>query len=110
MSDNVDDLIRQLRDLEIQQAALVRRLSAARTRERAARDAKTARVPHTNFCIGDRVEITNGMKGLFGRSVTINDRRGTVTKLTSQHVIIQTFNGATVYRAPANVRRISEAN
>jgi len=99
-----------LRDLEIQQAALVQRLAAARTRETAAHEAKTACVPHTNFCIGDRVEITNKVKSLFGRSVTINDPRGTVTKLTAQRVVIQTFNRAMVYRAPVNVRRISEAN
>jgi len=110
MSDNVDDLIRQLRDLEIQQATLVRRLAAARTRERAAREAETAHVPRANFCIGDRVKITNEVKSLFGRSININDRRGTVTKLTAQCVVIQTFNRATVYRAPANVRRISKAN
>jgi len=109
MADSVDELIRELRDLEIQQAAIVRRLAAARMREREARKVKAARAPCADFCIGDRVEITNEVKSFFGRPVTINDRCGIVTKLTVQHVVIQTNNGATVYRAPINVWRISSA-
>jgi len=106
MADSVDDLIRELRDLEIQQAAIVRRLAAARARERETRETGAASVPRADFCIGDRVEITNEVKSFFGRPVNINDRRGTVTKLTQQRVVIQTYNGAMVYRAPINVRRL----
>jgi len=78
-------------------------------REREAREAEAARIPRANFCIGDRVEITNEVKSFFRRPETINDRRGTVMKLTEQRVVIQMYNGVTVYRAPINVRQISNA-
>jgi len=111
MADSIDDLIWQLRDLEIQQAAIICRLAVVQTREREARcEAEATRVLRANFCIGDRVEITNEVKSFFGRPVTINDCRGTVMKLTKQHVVIQTYNGATVYQAPTNVQHISKAN
>jgi len=65
MADSVDELIRQLRDLEIQQATIVHRLAAVQTREREAHQAEAARVPRANFCIGNRVEITNEVKSFF---------------------------------------------
>jgi len=39
--------------------------------------------------------------------VTTNDWRGTVTKLTEQCIVVQTYNGATVYQAPINIWWIS---
>jgi len=72
MADSIDKLIQELRDLEIQQA-IVCRLVVVRTREREAREAEAARIPRANFCIGNRVEITNEVKSVFGRPVTINN-------------------------------------
>jgi hypothetical protein len=57
--------------------------------------------------IGDRVRITNPMRGLIGRPVIDRDRVRTVTKITRKRVFLQTDNGVNTNRAPENLQWLS---
>jgi len=110
--DSVDQLIRELEGLRVQEQAILRRLVAARARE--TRNPETRR-SHTRdgtqvagFRIGDRVRITNEVRSPIGRRVNSRDRTGTVTKITRKRVFIQTDNGGSMNRAPTNLQVIED--
>jgi hypothetical protein len=92
--ESVDELIRQLETLRIQEDTLLRQIIQARARESQQRQDTDG---------ADR-EAT---RGLIGRPVTDRDRVGTVTKITRKRVFLQTDNGVNTNRAPENLQRLS---
>lgn len=113
--DTVDELILQIEDLRIQEAAVLQRLVAARAREASALNSSRERTPRTrvtaeagtsNFRIGDRVNITNSIRTPYSRHANAGDRNATVTKITKERVFVRTDNGGTTNRAPGNLRHI----
>jgi hypothetical protein len=84
--ESVDELIRQLETLRIQEDTLLRQIIQARARESQQRQ---------------------DTDGLIGRPVTDRDRVGTVTKITRKRVFLQTDNGVNTNRAPENLQRLS---
>jgi hypothetical protein len=113
-NESVDDLIRQLEALRIQEVSVLQRLVTARERETRARTRSsqgtrpTAYPEGEAFRIGDRVQITNRIRVPFGRTVTINDRRATVTSITPTRVYFLTNNGNSTWRARTNLRVVAD--
>ncbi len=58
----------------------------------------------TPFKIGDSVEITNSITSPVNRIADINDRRGTIYKITKKRIFIRTINGGNTRRAPQNLK------
>jgi hypothetical protein len=106
--ESVDELIRQLETLRVQEDTLLQQIIQARAREsqqghgRNGADREAAR-----YYIGDRVRITNPSHSLISRPVTDIDWVGTVTKITRKRVFLQTDNGVNTNRAPENLQRLS---
>ena len=106
--ESVDELIRQLETLRIQEDTLLRQIIQARAREsQQGQGTNGADREAARYYIGDRVQITNPTRGLIGRPVTDRDRVGTVTKITRKRVFLQTDNGVNTNRAPENLQRLS---
>ena len=108
-TDNVDDLIKQLEEIKLQETTVLRRLVIARASEVRAASTQEPSQPGSepatsSFRIGDQVEITNRVNKPFGRNADINDRKGAVIKLTKHRVFIRTVNGGTTNRAPQNLK------
>jgi hypothetical protein len=113
-NESVDELINQLETLRIQEASVLRKLVSARERETRARtrsnedrvrneDTRSTRDEQEVFSIGDRIQVTNRVRVAFGRAVTIDDRRATVTNITPTRVYFKTVNGNTTWRARSNL-------
>jgi hypothetical protein len=106
--ESVDELIRQLETLRIQEDTLLWQIIQARARESQqghGTDGTNRRA--ARYYIGDHVQITNPTRGLIGRPVTNRDRVGTVTKITRKRVFLQTDSGINTNRAPENLQRLS---
>jgi hypothetical protein len=111
-NESVDDLINQLKPLRIQEASILQRLIAARERESLA----TTRGTHTRetdteiepFSVGRRVQVTNNIRGTFGRSVTINDKRAFITRVTLTRIYFRTVNGNNTWRSRTNLRIVAD--
>ena len=106
--DSVDDLIRRIERLRIEETAPLRRLVQARAAETRGNpqqaNQQADRTGAAQFRVGDRVRITNEVRALFGRRVTPADRVGTVCRITEQRVHMRTDSGNTTTRAPHNIR------
>jgi hypothetical protein len=111
-NESVDELINELEALRIQEASVLRRLVLARETETRARlrsqVTRTTRDQEIVFSVGDRVQITNRVKGAFGRAVTTNDRRATVTRITPTRIYFNTVNGHSTWRARSNLRLVND--
>jgi hypothetical protein len=106
--ESIDELIRQLETLRIIEDTLLWQIIQARAREsQQGHGTNGADREAARYYIGDRVRITNPMRGLIGRPVTDRDRVGTVTKITRKRVFLQTDNGVNTNRAPENLQRLS---
>ncbi len=97
-TDSVDDLILQLEDLQIREAALRQRIVVARAREAHEQEAQEQRVI---FRPGDRVEITN-----LNEDTGLRHRRAVVTKVTDFRVHYRTDSGTHSNRKPSNLRHL----
>jgi hypothetical protein len=98
-SDNIKDIIEQLQRLQIQQDGLLARLGALsednepqRTSTRAARVQPDA---PREFAIGDRVQIRN--------SARYQANRGTIIRIGTSRITVETWNGSKIVRAPHNL-------
>jgi hypothetical protein len=105
--ESVDELIRQLEMLRIQEDTLLRQIIQARARESQQGHSTNGAREAARYYIGDCVRITNPTRGLIGRPVTDRDRVGTVTKITRKRVFLQTDNGINTNHAPENLQRLS---
>jgi hypothetical protein len=114
-NESVDDLISQLETLRIQEASVLQRLVTAREREtrartRSSQGARTTRDAEGEaFRIGDRVQVTNRVRVPIGRTVTINDRRATVTHITQTRIYFLTNNGNSTWRARTNLGLVNDS-
>ena len=100
MSNNkeVEELVEQLKDLQLRQTAVLQRLERLTESPRgsnAPAAPATNTEPRPDFIIGDRVRITNPRP--FQQAV------GIVTKISPSRIFIRTKNGAVIQRAPSNV-------
>jgi dsDNA-specific endonuclease/ATPase MutS2 len=94
--EDIQDLIQQLQDLQIQQAALLIRLARANSGSTTAQRSNT--VPPDEIrelVVGDRVRILN--PGL------LQANRGVIVKIGSSRVTVQTRAGSKIIRAHKNV-------
>jgi hypothetical protein len=96
--DEVQDLILQLKRLQLQQTALLSRLERARGREErtdrangAAENVGTTR----EFVIGDRVLIKNPRY--------LQGDRGKIVKITASRITVEAASGNKIIRAPKNL-------
>ena len=95
MSDNqIEEIVRQLRKLNLRQAELLERLGIANEPQRTPTRTPTVR----DFAIGDRVRIKNPR--IFQPSV------GTISKIGPNRITVTTVTGNTVVRAPKNLELI----
>jgi hypothetical protein len=111
-NESVDELINQLESLRIQEASILQRLIAARERESLAATRRT-RTRETDteiepFTVGRRVQVTNNIRGTFGRSVTINDKRAFITRVTLTRIYFRTVNGNNTWRSRTNLRIVED--
>ena len=100
----VEELLIRLEALRIEESHVIQQIRQAQNRER---NTRTAVAPNNigEFCLGCRVEIINGVKSKRSRrTVTIEDRQGTVYKLTDTRVCFITDNGDNTWRAYKNIR------
>jgi hypothetical protein len=106
--ESVDELIRQLETLRVQEDTLLRQIIQARARESQQGHSRNgANREAARYYIGDRVRITNPTHGLIGRPVTDRDWVRTVTKITRKRVFLQTDNGINTNCKPKNLQRLS---
>ena len=113
---NLDELIKELEDLQIQQEAVIKKIrqrasteEAPQSADQSTRQAASTSETKSSFHAGQRVLIKNRLGHLpFGRKASIKDRVGTVTKITQKRVHITTVNNTETSRAPHNLTRLDE--
>jgi len=93
-------IIARLEQLTLQQRELVAEIRAINGgRNPSPPDTPNARVPPTStFEVGDVVRIRNGR-----RSIPLDDRIATVTRVTEERVYFLTTGGIRTWRAPGNL-------
>jgi hypothetical protein len=95
--DEIDNLIEQLKTLQLQQQTVINRIEAVRNRERraAANNRGGTNVEGTvAFTIGDRVRILNPSR--------FQANRGTIIRI-GDRITVQTATGNKIVRAPKNL-------
>ena len=103
---SVDDLIKQLERLHVEETRVLQALARARASEGGTtNNASDA----DSFRVGDRVKITNHVRPPFGRPAIAHNQFGTVKKVTAKRVHILSDGGFTVQRHPNNVNHVSNA-
>jgi activator of HSP90 ATPase len=130
-NDEVTSLIRQLKDLRVEESRLVTALEQAHSRTLLEKQQKkqqqqqkehsadkttkttktTATSSRTNhspqpgiFVSGDTVLITNKIKPRSDRAINSGDRTAVVTSVTADRVFFRTLNGTNTWRAPGNLK------
>lgn len=112
--DEIDALIKELKDLRVQETNLLQRIEEA-NRQRQDRsntrdNEDTERDTKRTYQVRDRVYITNQIRkpAFAPRSWTgYNERRATVTKVSGERVSVKTDNGTHTWRAAKNLRLLS---
>ena len=106
--ESVDDLLRLLDSLRLQEASVLERIKEARNREKQHREAQA--FLDVVFPVGCTVEITNAVKPLNeSQRTTIKDKRGIVTRITPTRVYLTTGSGNYTWRARKNLKRLTPA-
>jgi hypothetical protein len=114
MTDNndIDELIRELRELRVRTAHVINRLEAARNRNRATGAAETTPpLPLRVFAVGDRVQIDNEIRQPKNWPNNIRwdpfaARKATVTKVTGDRVHFVDDTGNRTWRLPSNLSHL----
>jgi hypothetical protein len=115
--DDITNLIGELKELKIRELHLLTSLETAlqnqSSRENPNPDPNvasyTAISPRSrHFTIGDRIIITNKVARIFNRPVNRGDRTGVVTGVGPKRIDFKTDNGTHTWRAPHNLRHISQ--
>jgi hypothetical protein len=89
-TDEVQDLIRQLKSLQLQQTDLLSRLERARENEAGTNTSETR-----EFAVGDEVSIKN--------PAPFQANQGIITKIGRSRISVLTGSGRTIQRAPKNL-------
>ena len=96
-SEEVDQLLRELKDLQIRQTKILERIQSAEQRRRTQNTAE--------FAPGDKVVITNRTSPPGGAKPSAQDKTGVVVSVTAKRVQIRTDSGVNTSRAPNNLRK-----
>ena len=96
--DDIERLIKRLKELQIEQADVIRRLEAAGRRH-------TSSVP-IQLSPGDRVKIVTKVSPPDGVEASRLDTVGRVLSITPRRVKVKTDSGIVTLRAPHNIRKI----
>jgi dsDNA-specific endonuclease/ATPase MutS2 len=91
-NDEIQDLITQLKNLQLQQTELLVRLEKARQNET---ETKVGPPKAREFAIGDKVRIKNPTR--------FQSDRGVITKIGASRTTVQTKSGSLILRAPKNL-------
>ena len=94
-NDEVQDLIRQLKKLQLQQTELLVRLERARGDEARAGVYDEEESGTRKFAIGDKMRIKNPTR--------FQSDRGVITKIGASRTTVQTKSGCLILRAPKNL-------
>jgi hypothetical protein len=94
----VDELIKQLNTLHLQETRILGQLAEARRREENRAQEDTPRHP-LEFRVGDRVALKTARFPYNGHL----DRRAVVNTVTGDKIHITTLNGRETWRAPKNL-------
>jgi hypothetical protein len=115
--DRIDTLIKELKDLRVQETSLLHQIEEAnrqrriRRVDRDARNSKSTESETTQtYQVGDRVYITSRIRRPVFTSGTwtgYNERRATVTRVVGEKVYIKTDNEVETWRAAKNLRLLS---
>ena len=115
--DRIDTLIKELKDLRVQETSLLHQIEEVNRQRgirRVSRDARnsenTERETRQTYQVGDRVYITSRIrKPVFtsGTWTGYNERRATVTRVVGEKVYIKTDNEVETWRAAKNLRLLS---
>jgi dsDNA-specific endonuclease/ATPase MutS2 len=94
--DEVQDLIEQLKNLQLQQTELLARLERARINEARRTGIQDKEESSTReFAIGDKVRIKNPTR--------FQVNQGVITKIGSSRITVHTKTGSKILRAPKNL-------
>ena len=108
----IEDLIEELKDIRLQETAVLARLEDA-NRRRSGRTAPARATETVNgISKGDRVRITKKVKRPADWPsertwVEAHYRAATVTRVTPEQIHILTDNGVKTWRAPNNLKKTS---
>ena len=109
---SIEQLIEKLRALQLETARTIELLELARGAEDRNQQRRADRTPtavatpvstdatNNNFNVGDRVIITNRVRGN-------HDRRATVISVANNRVTFRTDDGHRTWRAPGNLRLLA---
>lgn len=100
MADNedIERLVKRLKDLQLEQAEIIRRLEEA--------GRKQTRSSALRLSPGDRVQIVTKVTPPEGIRPSSRDTTGRIVSITPKRVKVKTDSGITTFRAPHNVKRI----
>jgi transcription antitermination factor NusG len=102
-NDEIENLIRQLQELQLQQTELLARLErASHNQARANRnETRSARADEVQaFTIGDTVRIKNPSR--------FQSNAGSITKIGTNRITVRTKSGKLILRAPKNLIKEDE--
>jgi hypothetical protein len=101
----IDALIKDLEELQLQEAAIIRLIKNLREREE--REIQAEHRTPAPITVGSRVRILNKpTKWNLGSPVSAKDRLATVTKITDRRVYIKTDNGVVTWRDRRNLETL----
>ena len=110
-TETVDELIRQLKKIKIQEDNVLEKLSQARKQEK---ETQKKHTQATKYDVGDRVYIQNTVKKPVGRRVNTHNRKAMVLHTKSKgnktKVFIPTDNGDKTWRLEKNLQSYHEHN
>ena len=106
-AQEIQDIVNQLRQLQIQESDLLHRLERLNEGE----DTNYNNAPPQTVAIPERELPTEARPFVTGDQVVIINPRflqptgGTITKITPKRITVRAPNGANIIRAPKNLRR-----
>ena len=108
--EEVDRLLRELRNLHLRTEQVLTELEELRRVERAPEFVPSRQETQPRFVRGDRVYIRNQIRHVpTTRRSNSGDRAATVERVIGERIEIRTANGYSTWRIARNLRPITEA-
>ena len=109
----LDELIGKLKALKIEEASILAQIAGLNASESVIATAASTEERVNGIARGDRVRIKNRVRKPATWTSKVEwteakERVGTVTRVTPEQIHFVTENGTQTWRAPNNVRRLSE--
>lgn len=95
---SIDELVKQLEELQLQEALVIERIKRIREKEQ-----QSAKPERPNLDVGSRVRIINPTRRNITSPISVKDKFGTVTKVTDKRVFFTTDNGVNTRRDRKNL-------